>query len=120
MRTIAKSCDDPSYNQVSQAKSRALKNGANDHNRGTQEDHFPSAEEIANEDSDDSANKTANVVTSDRYALNGRNVVVSRIVDSINLWKLSNPASEGQKATHHALVITKEAALLSVLSFERG
>jgi len=49
-----------------------------------------------------------------QHLLNGCNVVVSRIVDGVDLWKLTNPASKGQKPAHHALIVAKEAVRLSV------
>jgi hypothetical protein len=64
VRTIAKTSDNSPHNQVSQAESSALQDGANDHDTRTQEDHLPSTEEITNEDGYNSADETANIVTS--------------------------------------------------------
>jgi len=124
----------------------------NNHDRRTKEDHFPSTENVSDENSDDCTNETADIVTGNWDTLDGCNVVVAWIihglkhrtisialrgslelrqcllsslvsryvyeVDSsqdeeenrephINLWKLSNPASKGQKSTHHTLVIAE-------------
>ena len=61
--TIAKPSNNSSHNQVSQAESGTLQNGANNHDRRAQEDHFSPAENIADEDGDNSPNETTNIVT---------------------------------------------------------
>ncbi len=97
---------------MSQAESRALQDGANDHDRRAQEDHFPPAEDITNKDGDNSTNEAADVVTGDWYALNCCNMVVSGMVHCINFWKLSNPTSKSQETAHNTLIITEEAVQL--------
>jgi hypothetical protein len=64
-RTIAKASNNSSHDQVSQAESRALQDGADDHDRRAQKDHFPSAEDITNKDGDNSTNEAADIVTGD-------------------------------------------------------
>ena len=76
--------------------------------RTLQEDHLPSAKYVTNEDRDNSADKTSNIVTGNRDSLNGRDVVVFGMSHDIDLWECSDKAAECEETSHHTLVITKE------------
>jgi len=65
VRTVTKAGNNSSHDQVSQAESRTLQDGANDHDRRAQEDHFPSAEDITDKDGDNSTYEAADIVTGD-------------------------------------------------------
>ena len=91
-----------------------MQDSANNHNSGAEKDHFSSTQKITNEDGNNCSNEAADVVARYGDALNGCNVGVSSIIDGVDLWKLTDPASKGQKPAHHTLVITKETICLSV------
>ena len=86
-----------------------LQSRADNHDSRSKEDHLPSPKYVTDEDGDDSADETPNIVTRYSNTLNCRNMVVGGIVDRIDLGKLFDPGSKGQKPASYSLIITKKA-----------
>ena len=91
-----------------QAERRSLQNGTDNHNRRAQENHLPSAEDVADENGDDCTHETADVVTGNGNTLDGGNVGVAWVIYCVDLWELSDPTSESEESSHHTLVVTEE------------
>ena len=85
-----------------------MQNSTDNHNRRAQEDHLPSAEDVADENGDYCTDETADVVTGNGNTLDGGNVRIAWVVYCVDFWELSDPTSECEESSHHTLVVTEE------------
>lgn len=104
---IAQTCDDTTNDEMLESECGSLQSSANNHDSSTDEDDLSAAERVSDEDGDDCAEKTAQVVRGDSNTLVSRPVRASGIemfrlrVDS---RELVQEDGEGQNATHDTLI----------------
>lgn len=69
VHAVAEAGDDASDDEMRQAEGRCLQSGADDHDGGADDDHFPATEGVADPDGEDRAEEASQVVTRDGDAL---------------------------------------------------
>lgn len=101
-----------------ESHSRSLQSGADDHDRGTEDNHALATEGVTDEDGDDGADEAAKVVRSDGDTLGGSTLALESFANAVgfgvDVGELRLECGQSENTTGDTLVWRSNVSMLSL------